>query len=94
LFHRPLERTLITDFFGGVAHAEVMDTNPTPVSSSYLEPPFAHVDSITKDEHSEVEVLPAPKDGTGDHWVRIFRAWGSVGIIGLLVAWVILNTKR
>jgi len=94
LFHRPLERTLITDFFGGVAHAEVMDTDPTRVPSSYLAPPFAHVDSIAKDEHSEVEVLTAPKDGTGSHWVRMFRAWGSVGIVGLLVAWVILNTKR
>jgi hypothetical protein len=71
-----------------------MDTNPTSVPSSYLPPPFAHVNSITRDEHSEVEVLPAPKDGIGNHWVRMLRAWGSVGIIGLLVVWAIFNTKR
>ncbi|KAH9994711.1 peptidase C13 family-domain-containing protein, partial [Russula vinacea] len=79
LFHRPLEETLITDFFGGVAHAEVMDTDfmhdPSPLV------PTSQDDSIIKDEHSLTEVL-------------LLRAWGSVGIIGLVVALAILNTKR
>ena len=95
LFHRPLERTLITDFFGGVAHAEIMDTDtgPTRVPSSPLVQPFAQADSITNIEQL-VEVLHTPTDGTVDLRVRLLRAWGSVGIIGLLVARAILNTKR
>lgn len=93
LFHRPLDRTLITDFFGGVAHAEVMDADPTHVPSPRSVPPFAQVDSILEDEHRLVEVLPTPMDRTGHLWIRLLRAWGSVGIIGLLVARAILNTK-
>jgi hypothetical protein len=76
-----------------VAHAEVMDTDFMH-NSSPLIPTFAQVDSIIKDEHSLIEVLRDPIDGTGDHQVRLLRAWGSVGILGLLVAWAILNTKR
>jgi GPI-anchor transamidase subunit K len=87
-----LEETLITDFFGGVAHAEVMDTDfmhdPSPLV------PTSQDDSIIKDEHSLTEVLSDPIDGTGDYRVRLLRAWGSVGIIGLVVALAILNTKR
>ena len=94
LFHRPLERTLITDFFGGVAHAEVMDSDPKHGSFSPSLPTFAQVDSIIEDEHNLVEVLPNQIESTGDYRVRLLRAWGTVGIIGLLVAWVIPNTKR
>jgi hypothetical protein len=57
-------------------------------------PTFAQVDSTIKDEQSLTEVLSNPIDGTGDHWIRLLRAWGSVGVIGLLVAWAILKTKR
>jgi hypothetical protein len=59
-----------------------------------LVPTFAQVDSIIKNEDSLIEILSNPIDGTGDHRVRLLRAWGSVGIMGLLVAWAILNTKR
>jgi GPI-anchor transamidase subunit K len=94
LFHRSLERTLITDFFGGVAHAEVMDSDPKLDSFSPLVPTSEQVDLIVKDEHNLVEVLPDLIETTDDYRVRLLRAWGSVGIMGLLVAWVILNTKR
>lgn len=94
LFHRPLEQTLITDFFGGVAHAEVMDSDLKHGSFAPLVPTFAQADSIIKDEHNLVEIPPDRIEGTEDYQVRLFRAWGSVGIMGLLVAWVILNTKR
>ena len=93
MFHRPLEQTLITDFFGGVAHAEVMDTDLMRDSSPSF-PTYAQVDSTITDEQSLTEVLSNPIDGTGDHRIRLLRAWGSVGIIGLLVAWAILKTKR
>jgi phosphatidylinositol glycan class K len=94
LFHRPLERTLITDFFGGVAHAEVMDSDPKHGSIPSLDPTFAQVDSIIKDEYNLVEVLPNRIERTEDYRVRLLRAWGSVGMMGLLVTWVILKTKR
>ena len=94
MFYRPLERTLITDFFGGVAHAEVMDSEPKCSLSSPLVPTSAQVDSIIKDEHNLVELLPNQIERAEDYRVRLLRAWGSVGIMGVLVAWVILNTKR
>jgi len=93
LFHRPLERTLITDFFGGVAHAEIMELDPTHISPSPLAPPLAQDDFMTKGENSPVEVLSTPLDGIEDYWVRLLRAWGSVGIMGLLVVRAIFNTK-
>jgi phosphatidylinositol glycan class K len=94
LFHRPLERTLITDFFGGVAHAEVIYTDSTRAPSSPAVQPLAQVDTISEDEHGLVEVLPGPIDGTDGLWVRLLRAWGSVGIMGLLVTRAVLSTKR
>ena len=74
-----------------MAHAEVMDSDPKHGPSV---PTFAQVDSIIKDEHNLVEVLPNRIERREDYRVRLLRAWGSVGIMGLLVAWVILNTKR
>ncbi|EIM88747.1 uncharacterized protein STEHIDRAFT_75515 [Stereum hirsutum FP-91666 SS1] len=43
LFHRPLSKTLITDFFGGVAHAEVLlpstaESSPSPFGSDSGKP--------------------------------------------------------
>ena len=77
-----------------MAHAEVMDTDPTRTPSSPLVQPLGQVDLINKDEHSLVEVPTDPIDGKDDYQVRLFRAWGSVGLIGLLVARAIRNTKR
>jgi GPI-anchor transamidase subunit K len=100
LFHRPLEQTLLTDFFGGVAHAEVMTAEPTEgydrAASSPLNAPFIEVGSMvggSEDGHEQIEILPAHTDGTGESLTRLLRAWGSVGIIGLLVAWSILKTR-
>lgn len=65
--------------------------------SSPLDSPFPEIDSmdrVPEDGHEVVEVLLDPANGTGDSLTRLLRAWGSVGIMGLLVAWVILNTKR
>lgn len=94
MFHRPLERTLITDFFGGVAHAEVMDAGPMHGLFSPLVSTIAQDDSIIKDDHNLVEVLPNRIERTEDYRLRLLRAWGSVGIMGLLVTWVILNSTR
>ncbi|PCH40692.1 hypothetical protein WOLCODRAFT_99130 [Wolfiporia cocos MD-104 SS10] len=40
LFRRPLTETLVTDFFGGVAQAEVLDESASP-SACALQPPSA-----------------------------------------------------
>lgn len=69
-----------------------MDTDLMHESSPSV-PASAKLDLIIKDEHTLIEVLQDPIDQTADHRVTFLRAWGAVGIMGLLVAWVVLNTK-
>jgi len=71
-----------------------MDTDPARTPSSPFVRPLGQVDSINEDGPSLVEVLRSPIDGKDDYQVRLLRAWGSVGILGLLVARAIRNTKR
>lgn len=97
LFHRPLEQTLITDFFGGVAHAEVIADSPTEGYPRTPDSPSAEIDSVEKDSqlvHELAEILQTPTDGTGNPVARLLRAWGSVGIVGLLLARAIFWTSR
>ena len=97
LFHRPLEQTLITDFFGGVAHAEVITDSRTERYPRTPDSSFAVIDSMEKDSqlvHELAEVLQTPTDGTGNPVTRLLRAWGSIGILGLLIARAIFKTKR
>lgn len=97
LFHRPLEQTLITDFFGGVAHAEVITDSPTEHYPRIPDSSVAKTDSMDKDSrlvHELAEVLQTSTDGTGNPVTRLLRAWGSVGIMGLLIVRAIFTTKR
>ena len=97
LFHRPLEQTLITDFFGGVAHAEVITDTSTEHYSRIPDSSVAQTDSMDKDSrlvHELAEVLQTSTDGTGNPVTRVLRAWGSVGIMGLLIVRAIFTTKR
>ena len=99
LFHRPLEQTLITDFFGGVAHAEVITDRPM---EQYPRPDLsvAETDAIetgsmeTQLVHEFAKGLQTYTDGTGIPANRLLRAWVSVGIIGILVARAKFKTKR
>ncbi|KAI0300170.1 peptidase C13 family-domain-containing protein [Multifurca ochricompacta] len=99
LFHRPLEQTLITDFFGGVAHAEVMTARVTEGHTnapSLLDSPFAEIDPINEGsghEYELVEALPALADWTRDPLTITLRAWGSLSVMGALVAWVTLKSR-
>lgn len=71
-----------------------MDTDPAQTPSSPFVQPLGQIGSIIEDEPSLVEVLPIPTDGKDDYHFRLLRAWGSVGILGLLVARAIRNTRR
>ncbi|KAI0266554.1 peptidase C13 family-domain-containing protein [Gloeopeniophorella convolvens] len=101
LFHRPLERTLLTDFFGGVAHAEVISTGPAEndTVSLYrsLETSGFDRQDLVSDTGSilleELNDVPSVATEGTDAFLRLLRAWGSVGIIGSLVTWVVFNSK-
>ncbi|KAI0057730.1 hypothetical protein BV25DRAFT_1830802 [Artomyces pyxidatus] len=94
LFHRPLNRTLITDFFGGVAHAEVIDSSvDARLDDLRPSPPHAHVEqNVSFDDEAFVEVavelLPDAVDAASSALARQFRAWGSLGLVGAVIAWV------
>jgi phosphatidylinositol glycan class K len=97
LFHRPLEQTLITDFFGGVAHAEVITDSPAEHFPRITDSTVAETDPVEKESrlvHELAEILQTSTDGTGNSVTRLLRAWGSVGIMGLLIARAILRTKQ
>jgi phosphatidylinositol glycan class K len=97
LFHRPLEQTLITDFFGGVAHAEVITDRPTERYPRIPDSSVAETDSMETQlvhVHELAEVLQTSTNGTGIPVNRLLRAWISVGIIVILVARAKFKTKR
>ncbi|KAF4618238.1 hypothetical protein D9613_011613 [Agrocybe pediades] len=96
LFKRPMDKTLITDFFGGVARVEV---NPPTVSST--EPLYVdelddgaelHVNKSVTSKHAHEE-----SDQTVSRllfWLhspesKRTRAWASIGLIGALIGWVL-----
>lgn len=103
LFKRPLDKTRITDFFGGVAQVEVIINRPAD-SPTLLSMP---VEEVVQEEEEEVSsssssssMPPHSSDGAVAipglsllfrEW-RMARAWASVGFIGVLVGWVI--TRR
>ncbi|KAK2464518.1 hypothetical protein APHAL10511_003497 [Amanita phalloides] len=94
LFKRSLDQTLITDFFGGVAQAEVVSEEEVGL----LPDPFPIVNI---DGESEVTprrqynastsvsrtVLQAPLPGPCPNKGRDARAWASLSLIALLIGW-------
>ncbi|KAI0322876.1 peptidase C13 family-domain-containing protein [Amylostereum chailletii] len=91
LFHRDLSKTLITDFFGGVAHAEVVDltadesAEPWFVEDADVAMPF---DAPMNVAASEVETLAEAGHDLDGSFGRQLRAWASLGLVGLLVGLV------
>ena len=103
LFRRPLDKTRITDFFGGVAQAEVFP--PTQESARTV---FESVQPPEPSQHVAIppESDPVPprshpdgaQDNTtllleseGDAWHtrwKDIRKWTSVLLVASLVAWV------
>ena len=91
---------MITDFFGGVAQAEILppeSDTPTSYILPEASPTFISISldalnqSVTPISRAEVyaaNVLSVWIRGSG-----ISRAWGSVGLVGLLVGWAAVARK-
>jgi len=80
-FPRPLDRTLITDFFGGVAQVEVLPPN-TDSSIPVIEPSTI-ISASSESENHRVNRIPQPETRSGVSPVRrrasgSMRAWGSL----------------
>lgn len=93
LFNRPLDRALITDFFGGVAQVEV--TPPLSDSTSPPSPLFQGQDIPAPQQHVRqsrpIQLDDSPHAFTWFAASRELRAWSSAVAIGLLVGWVALR---
>ncbi|KAG2143072.1 peptidase C13 family-domain-containing protein [Suillus clintonianus] len=98
LFRRPLDKTLITDFFGGVAQAEVFPLQEVVGSSNHHEkdpalPPTSREPdalSVPVVLSTTVTSLPtlAGETNVWDSGWKGVRKWTSVFIVGCLVSWV------
>ncbi|KAH9847725.1 peptidase C13 family-domain-containing protein [Lenzites betulinus] len=102
LFPRSLRDTLVTNFFGGVAQAEVLapsDSAPVP----HVSMPVIPVDSLASDEDDKTEFVPAgvidsrpfiaalaatPQSSVGAPLTRALRTWSSSALVLLIVGWV------
>ncbi|KDQ58649.1 hypothetical protein JAAARDRAFT_128569 [Jaapia argillacea MUCL 33604] len=101
LFNRPLDKTLITDFFGGVAHAEVIPesisrASPSPSSESpediFQEETPSNPSPIlstntTSAMHPLLHDLSTSKLSRGTFW-REAQSWLSVVLLALLAGLV------
>ena len=90
LFKRPLDKTRITDFFGGVAQVEVANADDSIRSNSVLE--SIAIEEVSPEHHQRVSLPHAPAAMFNFFtWLRkwrVVRAWASVGLLGVLVGWV------
>ncbi|KAF9010266.1 peptidase C13 family-domain-containing protein [Cyathus striatus] len=89
LFKRPLRNTLITDFFGGVAQAEVV-----PALDDHLLATAGGGDINEKEPVTQLRASPGMQAELGDtlgqsrnEW-KALKAWTSVAVIGVLAGWV------
>ncbi|KAG2341665.1 hypothetical protein BDR05DRAFT_914139 [Suillus weaverae] len=97
LFRRPLDKTLITDFFGGVAQAEVFPLQDIVGSSNHHDngpsPPTSRKpDTSSVPVVLSTTVISLPRL-TGemhdwDNWWKEVRKWTSIFVIGCLVSWI------
>ncbi|KAH7926147.1 hypothetical protein BV22DRAFT_1033165 [Leucogyrophana mollusca] len=98
LFQRPLDKALITDFFGGVAQAGVFPPDdPTAfVTTLKASEPALIISSAQLNAESHVTPSQstsavAPSGSYADEWStqwKVARKWASITLLGLLVAWV------
>ena len=101
LFPRPLDKALLTDFFGGVSQAEVVAeealesharsdvTWSVPHSNADERRPKAMKPSTV---NMDTPTGSLPKgDSTPSATIR---AWAGAGLIGLFVAWIAIGSSR
>ncbi|KAA1472383.1 hypothetical protein DENSPDRAFT_838635 [Dentipellis sp. KUC8613] len=105
LFPRSLDRAFITDFFGGVAHAEVVDPLTIASETAPLHPSASDTVSVGPGiERSsrgnegidtvKIELTSEMGDGKLFGTRRSARAWASFGLMALLVGWVATKEGR
>ena len=97
MFKRPLDKTRITDFFGGVAQVEVADladSVPTALVSDSLPIEIAdqkpHLSLLLPPSSSRVSMAISGLFTRVREW-RMARTWASIGLIGVLVGWVVFK---
>ncbi|KAF8492115.1 peptidase C13 family-domain-containing protein [Gautieria morchelliformis] len=100
LFQRPLSSVLVTDFFGGMADVDIVDSHlfhdlddniklgssPSPRLSNTNRDPSAS----RPVEGTGSRLLPAGRSHADVHQTR---AWAGLGMVGLLAGFVLLQTK-
>ena len=101
LFTRPLDKTLLTDFFGGVSQAEVVgeeaiESHTKSTATEKVLHPITDEQKpiVAKPSAVKADTLkgPSPK-GDGIPSATI-RAWTGAGLIGLFVAWITVGVSR
>lgn len=101
LFTRPLGKTLLTDFFGGVSQAEVVaeEAIESHARSTVTEQvQHSSVDErkprVAKPSVVKVDTLKGPSPTDDSIPSATVRAWAGASLIGLFVAWVTISTSR
>lgn len=106
LFKRPLQSTLITDFFGGVSQAEILPPLPLlevggpNVTITSTEVTSPHLDDIQEKSETmeEMEVrnfdLEVEKLGSSNGRTGKAGAWTAIGILSGLVGWVTARYRK
>lgn len=95
MFKRPLDKTRITDFFGGVAQVEVVDPADCMPDTLVSDSPAIEIEVTKAPMHHSLPPLSfhATTAMSGFFtWLRewrVVRVWVSVGLIGVLVGWVV-----
>lgn len=100
LFPRPLDKALLTDFFGGVSQAEVVGEESieyhrrSDVTEKVPEPSAGEQKlKALKPSAVEADTVQVPLR-KGDIPGATVRAWIGAGLIGLFVAWVSIGASR
>ncbi len=100
MFQRPLSKTRITDFFGGVAQAEIVPTTNIRTSSSAADEAVKEKSDLCDVEEQRNQSVvhegqPDPSLGMRtdlfEAWStrhKTLRTWGSVVLLGSLIGWV------
>ena len=101
LFSRPLDKTLLTDFFGGVSQAEVVTEEAieshtrSAVTEKVLHPSMGERKSkALKPSAVKVGTLEGPSPTDNGILGVTTRAWAGAGLIGLFVAWIAIGSSR
>lgn len=103
LYPRPLDRSLLTDFFGGIAQVEVLSPDSlhtTPATCLPIEdkPALTSVPVASPSQLSWAPTRPVSRTQIAEIltvWGAnpTARAWSSLALVGSLVAWVFIGKK-